>query len=158
MNVRMKRPSPAFVVAMVALFIALGGTAGAVVTAAVPLAKRALVADNAKKLEGKSAAQIGAAAAAAALSQSPAGARPASTATGLIVLKTLAAGQVSPDQFKEASVTCDSGQRVMGGGLSSDGAVVILDSFPANDTTWTASGINFGSGAANVSIWATCLK
>jgi hypothetical protein len=33
----MKRPSPALVVAMVALFVALGGTAGAVVTAAVPL-------------------------------------------------------------------------------------------------------------------------
>ena len=52
MNLRMKRPSPAFVVAMVALFVALGGTAGAVVTAAVPLAKRALVADNAKKVGG----------------------------------------------------------------------------------------------------------
>ena len=38
---KMKRPSPAFVVAMVALFVALGGTAGAVVNAAVPLAKRA---------------------------------------------------------------------------------------------------------------------
>ena len=37
MNVlRMKRPSPAFVVAMVALFVALGGTAGAVVTHDVP--------------------------------------------------------------------------------------------------------------------------
>ena len=55
---RMKRPSPAFVVAMVALFVALGGTAGAVVTAAVPLAKRALVADNAKKLGGQTSAQI----------------------------------------------------------------------------------------------------
>ena len=37
---RMKRPSPAFVVAMIALFVALGGTAGAVATQAVPLAKR----------------------------------------------------------------------------------------------------------------------
>ena len=43
-----RRLSPAFVVAMIALFVALGGTAGAVVTAAVPLAKRALVADKAK--------------------------------------------------------------------------------------------------------------
>jgi hypothetical protein len=45
---RMKRPSPAMVVATAALFFALGGTAGAIVTAAVPLAKRALVADKAK--------------------------------------------------------------------------------------------------------------
>ena len=59
MNLRMKRPSPAFVVAMVALFVALGGTAGAVVTAAVPLAKRALVADNAKKVGGLTAELAG---------------------------------------------------------------------------------------------------
>ena len=52
MNAWKKRPSAAFVVAMIALFVALGGTAGAVVSAAVPLAKRALVADNAKKLGG----------------------------------------------------------------------------------------------------------
>ena len=52
---RGKRPSPAFVIAMIALFVALGGTAGAVVTATVPLAKRALVADNAKKLNGVTA-------------------------------------------------------------------------------------------------------
>lgn len=40
--------TPALVAAMLALFAALGGTAGAVVAAAVPLAKRALVADKAK--------------------------------------------------------------------------------------------------------------
>ena len=48
---RIRRPSAALVVASIALFVALGGTAGAVVTAVVPLAKRALTADNAKKLE-----------------------------------------------------------------------------------------------------------
>ena len=52
------RPSPALVVAVLALFFALGGAAGAAVTAAVPLAKRALTADNAKKLNGFSATQI----------------------------------------------------------------------------------------------------
>ena len=48
-GLKMRRPTPALVIAMIALFVALGGTAGAVVTAAVPLAKRALVADNAKR-------------------------------------------------------------------------------------------------------------
>lgn len=43
-----RRLSPAFVVATIGLFVALGGTAGAVVTTAVPLARRALVADKAK--------------------------------------------------------------------------------------------------------------
>ena len=45
---RFRQPTPSFVVAVVALFFALGGTAGAITAAAVPLAKRALVADNAK--------------------------------------------------------------------------------------------------------------
>ena len=55
---KMRRPSPALVVSTVALFVALGGTAGAVVTQAVPLAKRALVAENAKKLGGQTPAQV----------------------------------------------------------------------------------------------------
>jgi len=158
MNVRrMKRPSPAFVVAMVALFVALGGTAGAVVTQAVPLAKRALVADNAKKVGGQSSAQIVSQAAKAA-QQAALAPGPASTAAGLVIVKTQAVGQIAPEQFRDASLACDSGQKVIGGGLSSDGAVVLLDSFPSNDTTWSASGINFGGGPANVTIWATCLK
>ena len=158
MNVRMKRPSPAFVVAMVAMFLALGGTAGAVVTAAVPLAKRALVADNAKKLGGKSAAEIGAAATAAALSQSPAGARPASTTAGLVVTKSLAAGSVSAGQLREIQVPCDSGQTAVGGGIGSDGAVAQFDSYPANATTWTLDFGNLGGGAANVTAYVVCLK
>jgi hypothetical protein len=55
---RSLRPSPALVVAAVALFVALSGTA--VAAGVVPLAKRALVADNASKLEGKTAAQVAA--------------------------------------------------------------------------------------------------
>jgi hypothetical protein len=57
-------PSPALVIAVLALFVALGGTA--VAAGVVPLAKRALtadkakVADNAKKLGGKTPRQIAA--------------------------------------------------------------------------------------------------
>ena len=51
-----KRPSPALVVAVLALFVSLSGTA--VAAGVVPLAKRALSADNAKKLEGQTAAAI----------------------------------------------------------------------------------------------------
>ena len=53
-----KRSTAALVVAMLSLFVALSGTAGAVVSAAVPLAKRALVADNSKKVGGQTPAQI----------------------------------------------------------------------------------------------------
>ena len=54
MHRKLRLPSPAMAVALAALFVALSGTA---VAAGVPaLAKRALVADNAKKLGGKTPA------------------------------------------------------------------------------------------------------
>lgn len=65
--IQRKNLSPALVVALVALFVSLGGTA--VAAAVVPLAKRALMADrakqadvatNARRLGGKTAAQIAA--------------------------------------------------------------------------------------------------
>ena len=87
MNLRMKRPSPALFVATVALFVALWGTAGAVVNAAVPLAKRALVADNAKKLGGQTPAQVSAQAVRAAQAAAAAPG-PASTAASLVSTKT----------------------------------------------------------------------
>jgi hypothetical protein len=51
---KISKPTPAFVLAVVALFVALGGTA----VAASPIVKRALFADNAGKLQGKSAAAL----------------------------------------------------------------------------------------------------
>jgi len=170
---RFKRPSPALVVAMVALFVALGGTAGAVVAQAVPLAKRALVADkakfattaktalvaeNAKKLGGQTSAQIAQQAAQAALSQSPAGARPASTATGLVVSKSQAVGSVNPGAIRVVQIACDAGQTAIGGGMASDGAVAMFDNYPLNSTTFEIGFGNFGSGAANVTVYVICLK
>lgn len=162
---RLHIPGPALVIAVAALFVALGGTALAGAAAVPPLAKRALVADNAKKLEGKTSAQLLATAAAAAKQAADSAASaaasqpgPASTVAGLVVIKTAAVGQLPGGGFREASISCDAGQQVVGGGLSSDGLVVIFDSFPANATTWTASGGNLVNTPANVSIWATCLK
>ncbi len=158
MNVRMKRPSPAFVVAMIAMFLALGGTAGAVVTAAVPLAKRALVADNAKKVGGVTAAQLGGAAVQLALKESPAGPRPASTSAGLVTTKSGTAS-LAADGEGEFTVTCDAGQKVMGGGFTSTGAVFSFDSYPASDTAWRLYLANASQSAgANITLYATCLK
>jgi hypothetical protein len=154
----MKRPSPAFVVAMVALFVALGGTAGAVATQAVPLAKRALVADNSKKLGGQTLAQLSARAAQAAQAAATAPG-PASTAAGLVVTKSQAVGQMSPGTaLRTFSVACDAGTRVIGGGMSTDGAVVTFDNYPKSDTEWEVVAGNFGSGTANISVYALCLK
>jgi hypothetical protein len=154
---RFRRPSPALVVAMIALFVALGGTAGAVVTATVPLAKRALVADNSKKLNGFTANQIASAAVRASLQESPAGPRPASSVASLASIKTSTAS-IPAGGEGEFTVTCDSGQKVAGGGFSSDGAVFNLDSFPASDASWRLYLANGGSSPANVTLYATCLR
>jgi len=64
MNVKwIRRPSPALAVATIALFLAFGGTAGAVATGVVPLAKRAVTANNAQKLQGLTVTEIAAGAA-----------------------------------------------------------------------------------------------
>lgn len=155
---RTKRPSPAFVVAMVALFVALGGTAGAVVNAAVPLAKRALVADNAKKLGGQTSAQVAAQGAKAALTLSPAGERPSSTSAALLTTKNVT-GQIAAGGAQTFTVVCDAGQKVAGGGFSSDQLVLGFDSYPSNETTWSFFLGNLNdAAAANVSLYATCLR
>jgi RecA/RadA recombinase len=147
----------AFAVALIALFVALGGTAGASEQKAVPLAKHALVADNAKKLGGQTAAQIIAkgAAAGAALSAQTAG--PASTAASLVTIKT-GTVQIAASALNGADVACDSGSKVVGGGMTTDGAVVVTDTYPKNDTTWSAGGVNLGSSTANATVYAVCLK
>jgi hypothetical protein len=154
---RMKRPSPAFVVAMVALFVALGGTAGAVATQAVPLAKRALVADNAKKLGGQTLAQLSARAAQAAQAAATAPG-PASTAAGLVTTKTQSAS-IGADTASLYKVACDAGQKVIGGGFSADGPVQeFIESRPENDTTWSTGLINFDSAGHAVTLYALCIK
>jgi hypothetical protein len=163
MNVqRSRRLSPAFVVAMIALFVALGGTAGAVVTQAVPLAKRALVADNAKKLGGKTSAQILSQATKAAQTAAQAAAQtpgPASTAAGLVTTVSQTVGTFAPGQEAEVSVICASGKKVIGGGFSSEGAVFSFDSHPANDTTWRMylSNGDETQPAPNVRVYAICI-
>lgn len=154
---RIKRPSTGLVVAMVALFVALGGTAGAVVTAAVPLAKRALVADNAKKLNGVTATQLGSAVVQVTLRESPPGARQASTAAGLVTVRTSTASLAAKAEG-EFTVTCDAGQKAVGGGFSSDGAVAGFDSYPA-DASWRLYLANGSeTAAANVTLYATCIR
>ena len=158
-GLKMRRPTPALVIGMIALFVALGGTAGAVVTAAVPLAKRALVADNAKKLGGQTSAQIAALGAKAAVTLSPAGPRPASSAAGLVTVKS-APASIGANAANTFSVACDSGQKVSGGGYASSGGLVaMLGSAPTADGSgWSVFvGDLTGSGSSG-SVYALCLK
>ena len=150
---RSRRLSPAFVVAMIALFVALGGTAGAVVTAAVPLAKRALVADNAKKLGGKTSSQL--------VSQASQAPGPASTAAGLVAIKP-GTWSLAPDGFADFTVTCDPGQKAIGGGWEDpNGYAHSWDTRPTPDLSGWKTFIDVSENApANQSgpLYAVCLK
>jgi hypothetical protein len=192
-----RRVSPALVVAMIALFVALCGSAGAVVTATVPLAKRALVADRAKvantaktaktakvanraktaasaatadlaqnalTLTGQTRDQFVATAVSAGVAQSlvasPPGARPASTAAGLVSVKVNAGATLLPSEERYFIATCDPGQRPLGGGFSSDDSILALGSHPDGDAqSWGVFLVNLDDiGPASATVYVTCLK
>ena len=91
-----KHLSPAFVVSLIALFVALSGTA--VAAGIVPLATRALTADRAKQAAVADVAKkLGPQATAAMVQQAGQSPGPASSAAGLVSVKT-AAFSLGPDQ------------------------------------------------------------
>ena len=159
---RMRRPTRALVVGMVALFVALGGTAGAVTAAAVPLAKRALVADNAKKLGGVTASQLGGAAVQVALKESPGGPRPASTASGLLTSKSAPFSVNAAGGEQVVTATCDAGSKAVGGGFDNPTSALVLSasSFATADGTgWSQDLINLSSSTTGTgTVIAMCLK
>ena len=105
-----RMPSPALVLSVAALFVSLSGTA--IAAGVVPLAKRALVADNAMKIGGQTPAAIQTAAA-----RQPG---PASSAAGLVTIKT-APWSMAPDGHSDTAVMCDAGQKAIGGGYDDHG-------------------------------------
>ena len=120
-----------------------------------PLAKRALVADNAKKVGGLTAAQLGTAAAQAGAELSAQVPGPASTAAGVVSIKTGTASLAANGEG-EFTVSCDAGQKVAGGGFSTSGAVFSFDSYPASDSSWRLYLANASETAgASVTLFAT---
>src|SRR2546423_9864581 len=93
--IRKRLPSPAMVIAVLALFVALGGTA--VAAGVVPLAKRALVADNAKKLGGLTPAAL------------------VAGIPGLVTVRTQP-WSLGADGGNDFSVGCNAGEKAIGGG------------------------------------------
>jgi hypothetical protein len=160
---KLRLPSPAMAVGLAALFVALSGTA---VAAGVPaLAKRALVADNAKKLGGKTSAQLlstanaaakaSATAAATAAAQQPG---PASTAVGLITVKA-APYNIGANGEGDFTASCDAGQKAVGGGYDNpSGLAFSLDTRPGPDgASWKVYLVGGPSGGSG-SIFAVCMK
>ena len=140
---RIPHPSPALVVALLALFVALSGTA-----VAAGIVPRARLADNSSKLQGKNAAQV------AALAAAP------SSLAGYITVKsaswTLAGGAQG-----DFSAACDAGQKAVGGGYeNAQGAAFNLDMRSTPDGAgWKIYLVNMSDtdGAAG-SLYAVCLR
>lgn len=151
------RPSPALVIAVLALFISLSGTA--VAAGVVPLAKRALSADKAKQadnarlLGGKGAAAIIAKAA-----QSPG---PASSAAGLVSVKT-APWSLPPAGDNDFAVVCDAGQKAIAGGWEDpNGYSHSWDSRPTADGSGWRVYVSTGENAPaqqSGTLYAVCLR
>ena len=165
-------PSAAMTVALLALFVALSGTAFAVGSAVVPLAKRALTADNAKtanlakeanvaanarKLGGQDAATL----VQQAIAQSSKAPGPASTAAGLITVKT-APWSVGPSSHGDFVVSCDAGQKAVAGGWEDPGGWAHpWDTRPTPDGTGWRTLVSVTSQAPGVqtgTVYAICVK
>jgi len=135
---RFRLPSPSMVVALLALFVALGGTA--VAAGIVPLAKRALVADNAKKLGGLSLGQIGA------------------SLPALITVRT-APWSLAAGAGNDFSVACSAGEKAVSGGYDNpNGDAIAFDSRPSSDgTAWRIFLSNTSSSAgASGTLYVVC--
>jgi hypothetical protein len=159
-------PSPAMVVALLALLVALGGTA--IAANVVPLANHARVADNAKKLQGKNPAQLAAMPSPATtldgktadqIADTPG---PASTIADTIVVKTESA-TVEGFGTTDASVECSAGQKAIAGGWETPseaaGSLFGFDSRPSsNGAAWKLRLASATDVDVQVTLYAICVK
>ena len=161
---RIRMPSPALVIAALALIVALTGTA--VAQNVVPLAARAKVADNAKKLGGKTPAQVARTPGPAtllngktadAIAATPG---PASTVASLVTYKTNNQ-TLEPGVTVDTTTACDQDQKAVGGGFQgpADNIITTLDSRPSSDgSSWRLRLSSFELENASVTLFAVCLK
>jgi hypothetical protein len=138
---KLRLPSPAMVVAVIALFVALTSTAVAGTVVA-----RAKFANNSAKLQSKTAAQV------AGLPG------PASTAAGLVSVAN-GSFNLAPDGEGEVTVSCPSGAKAISGGFSTSNLVLAADTRPTAEGTWGMYLMNFSSSQpASGTLYAVCLR
>jgi hypothetical protein len=142
---RIRLPSPAMTVALIALFIALAGSATAGVV--VSFAQRSGLANNSKKLQNKTAAQV------AAMPGPP------NSVQSLISVRTSNV-VINAGGFGTFQVSCSGAERVIAGGFSAAGGTVVPgDSYPISNSTWQMVLNNIlGLTPANVTLYAVCTK
>jgi hypothetical protein len=159
----LRRPSPALVVALVALFMSISGTA--VAAGVVPVAKRALFASNAGKLQGRSARQVAALPGPATYlngltAEDIAGMpSPANTASGLVSTGS-APFALAPGEEKDFSAQCPAGNKAISGGFTTPNVVLAADTRPtASGTGWTLYLMNLSdSTSATGNVQVVCLS
>jgi hypothetical protein len=160
---RIKLPNPAIVLASIALLVSLSGTA--IAAGAVPLAKKALFANNAGKLQGKTAAQVAAIEGPASTlngksaDEIAAMPGPASSAASLVSTAT-APFSLAAQGEGDFAVSCPAGSKPVSGGYTYSGnaAVLSADTRPTSDTTWTIYLVNISNTGASGNVIATCVK
>jgi hypothetical protein len=153
-------PTPAGVLACVALAVSLSGTA--VAAGIVANAKHANRADlavralNADRLQGRTAVQI-ATAGATAGAQLPG---PASSAAALVIVKT-SPWSVAPGGRADVTLQCDAGQKAISGGWEDPGGSATFSvNRPSTDGgAWRMSvGVPAGAtGLQSGTLYAVCL-
>jgi hypothetical protein len=161
---RLQLPSPAMVVAVAALLVALTGTA--IAAQVVPLAKRAKVADNAKKLRGKTPVEVAQLPGPATTLEGKTAAEiaatpgPASAVASLVVYKT-ATRTLTPAEVVDVTTPCEQGQKAVGGGFQGPDNTFItsLDTRPSADGgAWRLRIASFEPDNVNVTLVTVCLK
>ena len=140
---KLKVHGPALVISCLALFVALAGTS----VAAGPAVKRALFANNAGKLQGKTAAQV------ASLPG------PASSGARLVSMKT-ASFSLNAGEERMVSVPCSPGEKAVSGGFTSANSVIAADTLPTADGAgWQIYLINLSnSQSAAGTVDVVCLR
>lgn len=169
-RIRLGRPSPSLVISLVALFVALSGTA--IAAGIVPRARLADRALNANKLQGLTASGVWSKPGPAttlggktfeqvlALIASTPG--PASSIQEHITIVSTG-WAINPAQVSRTAATCPAGKKVIAGGFdTSFGTPYALGSHPTSDGTgWVAvmATVDEGptQGAAGGSVWAVCV-
>ena len=136
-----RKPSAALVISCLALVVASAGTG----VAATPIVKRALFADNAGKLGGKT------------LSQVAARPGPASSAADAVSIRT-STETLTAQQQKALKVRCSGGERVVGGGWTSSSPLLGTNTHPSAADEWEVELVNLVSGSATVTLYALCVR
>jgi hypothetical protein len=161
-----RRPSPAMVLAILALFVAVGGTA----YAGVKLGKNAVKTKNIKN-----SAVTNSKIADGAITSSKIGAgQVAPSSLGSVVTRVVTTDLPDNGTLQRAIASCASGEKLIGGGanIGAVGSDVSIQgsrpstadgSAPSDGDTfssWQASAINAAGGTTSSSIraWAVCLK